>query len=53
MKCLSIGYLIIVIIVLSIWAAIQGGFAQNIIGVLTTGAILYYVAGFFLPCDKK
>lgn len=53
MKCLSLGYLIVLIIVLSIWSAVQGsGTVSNIVGVLSTGAILYYVAGFFLPCDK-
>lgn len=52
MKCLSIGYLIAIVIVLNIVSGMQSSKTlQSVFSLMITGATLYYLAGFFVQCD--
>jgi len=49
MKCISFGYLVVLIIMLSIGASFVGG--QSVVGIVNFGLFSWWVAGFFTKCD--
>ena len=51
MKCISLPYLIVVVIILMILSYMQSNATlASAFSWATTGAVVYYIAGFFLPC---
>ena len=51
MKCLSFAYMLIIVIVLSIWFSLQSSAVNAYMGMVTSAVVLYWLAGFFLPCN--
>ena len=51
MKCISLGYLIVIVIILMILSSSYSGMTSTVFSYLATGAVIYYLAGFFLKCD--
>ncbi len=50
MKCLSLAYLILIIIVMMFFSALAPSVIQPVGSVIASAAVLYYVAGFFIEC---